>query len=264
MTGLDPERDRVCEVAVVRGTCRGPEREFQSLVRPKVKVSRGARKIHGLTDAMLQRAPGFKRIAPELVDILEGAVLVCHNVPFDVGFLHRELEEIGIPYAPPVTLDTLTMARRLFAFRRNNLAEVCESLGVQLDQHHRALSDARATFEVFRAMAEVVDPAGSVKVGEVLELLGALAPDSPLRLQQKRELRRAFKDRRTVIIDYNASKDPRMGPIRREIGIWALALPYLQAWCFLRSGERVFRLDRIRRVETTERRYDIPAFEKRI
>lgn len=264
MTGLDPERDRVCEVAVVRGTCRGPEQEFQSLVRPKVPVSRGARKIHGLTDNMLQRAPGFKRIAPDLVEILQGAVLVCHNVPFDIAFLHRELDEVGVPFAPPLTLDTLTMARRLYAFRRNNLSEVCTELGVTLDRHHRALSDARATFEVFKIMAETLDPGASVRVRDVVELLGALAPDSPLRLQQKRILRSAFRDRRTVIIDYNASRDPRQGPLRREIGIWALALPYLQAWCYLRSGERVFRLDRIRRVETTERPYDIPAFQKRI
>ena len=89
MTGLDPERDRVCEVAVVRGAFDRVDAEFQSLVRPTVKVSKGARKVHGLTDQILRRAPMFKRIAPELVKHLEGAVLVCHNVPFDVGFLHR-------------------------------------------------------------------------------------------------------------------------------------------------------------------------------
>lgn len=264
MTGLNPEHDRVCEVAVVRGTFDGIVDEFQSLVRPKVKVSRSARKIHGLTDAKLQRAPGFKRIAHELVDFLEGAVLICHNVPFDVGFLHRELDEIGVAYAPPITLDTLLMARRLFAFSRNNLKSVCEHLGVDLTDQHRALGDARATFQVFRAMVEVLDPHGEVRVRDLADLIGELAPDSALRLQQKRLLRSAFRDRRTVMIDYNAARDPRMGPIRREIGIWALALPHLQAWCYLRSGERVFRLDRIRRVETTERTYEIPDFVKRI
>jgi len=264
MTGLDPERDRVCEVAVVRGTVDRVEHEFQSLVRPKVSMSRGARKVSGITDAMLQRAPGFRRIAHDLVDVLDGAVLICHNVPFDVGFLHRELDECGIGYAPPVTIDTLLMARRLFAFSQNNLGSVAHALGVSLVDGHRAMGDARATYEVFQKMVDIVDPEGGVTVRDLVDLVGALAPDSPLRLFQKRELERAWRDRRTVMIDYNAAGDPRLGPLRREIAIWALALPHLQGWCYLRSGERVFRLDRIRRVQATERTYDIPDFVRRV
>ncbi len=264
MTGLDPERDRVCEVAVVRGTAAGVSREYRSLVRPNVPMSRAARRVSGITDGILQRAPGFKRIAHDLVDALDGAVVVCHNVPFDIAFLHRELDEIGVAFAPPVTLDTLLMARRLFAFQRNDLASVCDALGVDARPEHRALGDARATYEVFRAMVRAIDPHGDVTVRDLLDLLGALAPDSPLRLQQKRELKVAFRDRRTVILDYTSASDPRMGPVRREVGIWALALPHLQGWCYLRAGERVFRLDRIRHVEATERTYEIPDFVPRV
>lgn len=265
MTGLNPERDRVCEVAVVRGSVRqGEIASFQSLVRPRVKVSKGARKVHGLTDAVLARAPGFKRVAPELVRHLEGAVLVCHNVPFDVGFLHRELDDVGLPFAPPVSLDTLLMARRLFAFRRNNLASVAESLGIAFDQEHRALGDARATLQVLRAMARIVAPEGGVSVRELLDLLGALAPDSPRRLEQKRLLRRAFRDRVTVWIDYVSTGDPFLGTVHREVGLYALALPYMQGWCYLRQGERVFRLDRVHQVSPGGRPYEIPDFERRV
>jgi DNA polymerase III epsilon subunit family exonuclease len=264
MTGLDPERDRVCEVAVVRGTFDGAASEFQSLVRPSVPMSKASRRLTGITDNMLQRAPGFRRVAHDLVDALDGAVVVCHNVPFDIGFLHRELDEIGVGFAPPVTLDTLLMARRLFAFPRNTLTAVCENFGIAHASEHRALGDARATFEVYRAMVEAIDPNGDVTVRDLLDLLGALAPDSPLRLQQQRELALAFRQRRTVLIDYHAASDPRMGPVRREVGIWALALPLLQGWCYLRAGERVFRLDRIRRVEATDRTYEIPEFVHRI
>lgn len=264
MTGLDPQKDRVCEVAVVRGTAEGTESEYQSLVRPKVKVSKGARKVHGLTDAILSRAPGFRRVAPELVEHLEGAVVVCHNVPFDIGFLHRELDEVGVPFAPPITLDTLLMARRLFAFRRNDLATVCEALDVPLERHHRALGDAKATWGVFREMVAALAPRGGVTVRDLVELLGALAPDSPQRLQAKRTLCKAFRERRTVHIGYLATEDPRVGPIEREIGIWAMKMPYMQGWCYLRQGERIFRFDRIRDVHPGEREYEIPDFERRI
>ena len=264
MTGLDPEKDRVCEVAVVRGTSTEIEREYQSLVRPRVKVSKGARKVHGLTDQILRRAPFFKRVAPDLVDHLEGAVLVCHNVPFDVGFLHRELDDVGMPFAPPVSLDTLLMARRLFAFRRNTLSHVANALGIDFDQEHRALGDARATHAVFRAMVEILAPEGGVTVRDLLDLLGALAPDSPRRLEQKRLLRQAFEARRTVWIDYLSTGDPRLRPTHREVGLYALSLPYMQGWCFLRQGERVFRLDRVHHVAPGERSYEIPEFERRV
>jgi len=264
MTGLDPARDRVCEVAVVRGAFDRVDAEFQSLVRPTVKVSKGARKVHGLTDNILRRAPMFKRIAPELVEHLEGAVLVCHNVPFDVGFLHRELDDVGMPFSPPVSLDTLLMARRLFAFKRNNLAHVAQVLGVEFDQDHRALHDARATLQVYRAMVDILAPQGGVTVRELLDLMGALAPDSPRRLQQKRLLRKAFAERVTVFIDYLSTGDPRLRPVHREIGIYAMALPYMQGFCFLRQGERVFRLDRVHDVQEGGRSYEIPEFERRV
>ncbi|MFK7930498.1 MAG: exonuclease domain-containing protein [Myxococcota bacterium] len=264
MTGLDPHRDRVCEVAVVRGSLFDEPREFQSLVRPAVTVSKGARKVHGLTDQVLRRAPLFKRIAPELVEFLDGAVLICHNVPFDVGFLHRELDDVGVPFAPPVSLDTLLMARRLFAFRRNNLASVCESLGVEFEQQHRALGDAHATLKVFRAMMALIAPEGGVTVRDLLALIGQLAPDSPLRLAQKRILTKAFREKVTVRLAYQSTGNPTIGPVEREVGLWALALPYMQGWCYLREGERVFRLDRIRTVQPEGRPYDIPNFERRV
>jgi len=264
MTGLDPQRDRVCEVAIVRGTFAGVEEEYQTLVRPDVKVSRGARRVHGITDNILRRAPKFKRVAPKVVELLQGAVLVCHNVPFDIGFLHRELHEAGMDFEPPVTIDTLLMARRLFAFPRNNLATVCERLDVPLLDAHRALGDARATFQVYSAMIDILSPDGTATVADLLDLLGSLAPDSPMRLRQKRTLRRAFRDRRTVTIDYQATHDPRVGLVHREIALWALRLPYMQAWCYLRDGERIFRLDRIREVVPAERSYEIPEFKKRI
>ena len=264
MTGLDPQRDRVCEVAVVRGTGGEVLHRWESLVNPRAKMSRGARKVHGITEEMLRKSPRFERIAETLAEHLEGAVLVCHNVPFDIGFLHREMDDAGVPLTPLVSLDTLLMARRLFAFRRNSLANVCQQLGIAHDGAHRAMGDAQATFDVFHTMVRAIDPRGDVTVDELLELLGALAPNSPLRLEQKRVVREAFQRRETVRMDYQSTGSREILPVRREVALWRLRLPYMQGWCFLREGERVFRLDRVRHVEHAGRPYAIPEFEPRI
>ena len=156
------------------------------------------------------------------------------------------------------------IARRLFAFPRNNLATVCESLGVRLNNAHRAMGDAQATFEVFFKMVDILDPKNEVTVRELVDLVDALAPDSPLRLSQQGLLKHAFRERCTVWIDYKSTGDPSVGAIRREVGIWFLRLPKIQAWCYLRNGERVFRLDRMIRVKLGQREYEVPKFNRRI
>lgn len=259
MTGLDPENDRVCEVAVVRGEGGRVVRELQTLVRPQARMSPGARKVHGISDEMLATAPTFAQVAPRILEILEGAVVVCHNVPFDLGFLHREFDEARVHFAPPVTVDTLYMSRRLFALPRNNLGEVCRRMGVDLDRAHRALSDARATFGIYHRMLELLDPECQVTVQELNDLIGALAPNSPLRLRQQQVLRDAYREHRTVWIRYQSMGSQSLGVTHREIGIYRLRLPKVQAWCYLREGERVFRLDRIRSVRKGERDYEIPG-----
>ena len=101
-------------------------------------------------------------------------------------------------------------------------------------------------------------------VGELNDLIGALAPNSPLRLRQKRELRAAMHGHSTVIMDYQDTKNPERGVLTREVGIRHIKFPYVQGWCFLREGERVFRLDRMRSVERTSRTVSLPPADKRI
>ncbi len=264
MTGLDPARDQVCEVAVVRARGQALEREFQSLVRPTVRMTAGARRVHQISDEMLAGAPAFSEIAGPLLEIIGDAIVISHNVAHDLEFLHREFGRAGIPWAEELSVDTLLMARRLFAFPKNNLAAVCESLKVPTQGGHRALADARATYQLWHRMLEVLDPGGGMTLGELLELVGALAPNSPLRLAQQRQLKESYRHQRTVWIEY-ATADARGVELhRREIGIWHLKLPYIQAWCFLREGERVFRLDRVRAVEGGARPYAIPPFQRKI
>jgi DNA polymerase-3 subunit epsilon len=264
MTGLDPTEDRVCEVAVVRVSGDSVIAEYHALVRPDRRISPAASRISGITDAMVADAPRFSEVAADLAELLDGVLVISHNVAHDLDFLMREFELAERPIGAPSTLDTLLIARRMFAFPKNNLHHVATQLGVAAEGAHRALADARVTLEVWRRMRDAIDPEGVFTVGELAELLGALAPNSPLRLRQQQQLKEAFRSHRTVWIEYASPEATALVPVRREIGIWRLKLPYIQAWCFLRDGERVFRLDRIRTVHDGERAYDIPSFSPRI
>lgn len=265
MTGLDPDKDRVCEIAILRATGAEIHAELHSLVRPGRKLSAGARRVTGLTERDLADAPPFADVAEAVAGLLDGAVVLSHNVAHDLAFLHRAFQDAGVAWPPPMTADTLLMARRLFAFPKNDLRSVASALGVPAPAH-RALADARTTLDVWNRMLDVLDPSGSLTFGELDALVDALAPNSPMRLAQQRQLREALTALRSVYIAY-ASTEPGAQatlPQRREIAIWRLKLPYIQAWCYLRGGERVFRLDRIRTVEAGERPYEIPPHDPRI
>ena len=258
LTGLG-HRDRICEIAIVRGRVGRVESRLQALCRPEVPMSPGALKVHRISDAALTEAPRFADLAADVAGMLDGAVLVAHNVPFDLGHLQHELALAGVALPEAPTLDTLAIARRLFAFPRNNLGEVCAALGVELTGAHRALADAEATFAVLGRMLDVLDPDGTLTLGELTDLVEALAPRSPLRLRQQRVLREAYRDRRTVLLEYLSGAEPRAGAVLREVAIWFLRLPRVQGWCHLRAGERIFRLDRMISVRRGERPYEIPA-----
>ncbi len=264
MTGLDVANDRVIEVAVVRAHGVEVRGQFQSLVSVPNAIPAKVEKVTGIATAMLDGQPAWPELADAVRAQLDGAVLVAHNVPYDLGFLEREMERACVDFEPPVAVDTLLMARRLFAFRKNTLAFLCETLDIALDGHHRALADAHATLALYHRMLEILDPEGTLTVRELNDLIGALAPNSPLRLRQTKLLRQALEDHRSLRIDYQNTSEPTQGVVHREIGVWHLNLPYIQAWCFLREGERIFRLDRIQEVAPGERTYEIPNFKPRI
>lgn len=258
LTGLSPQGDRICELAVVVGRGGVVEHELQTLVRTSARMSEGARRCHGITERMLAQAPRFAEVAHDVLHLLSGRVVVAHNVEFDLGFLHRAFDEARVPFPPPVTLDTLLVARRLFAFPKNGLLDVARELAVEPFPLHRALADARTCWRVLHAMLERFDPGRTATVRDLAELVGALAPNSPLRTEQQQLLRDAFERRRSVIIDYQSTSDPVGGLVRREVSMWFLHLPKLQGWCHLRESERVFRLDRIRHVARGDREVVVP------
>lgn len=151
-TGLDPETDRVVEVAVVgvdidvAGVARVGE-GWDSLVDPGRPVSSGF--VHGIDDVMIARAPRFRDIVPDVLAALAGRVVVAHNLAFDAGFLRAEFRRSGIAAPDPLRhgICTLMMARAAVS-GRHGLTACCARFGVAHEAPHTALGDARATAQV--------------------------------------------------------------------------------------------------------------------
>jgi DNA polymerase III subunit epsilon len=158
-TGLRPGRGgRVIEVGAVAVESQEVVGEFHSLVRVNRSVPLQARRIHGISDAMLMGQPTAEEVFPRLRSFAGDAVFVAHNAVFDIRFLRHEFGRLGLDL-PNRCLCTLEMSRRLFPQLRDHKLETVyrhlfrASSGVI--QQHRALDDARMVAKVWMEMMRV-------------------------------------------------------------------------------------------------------------
>ena len=100
-------------------------RHYHQYIHPQRDIDAGALEVHGITLEFLAGKPTFEEIATEFAQFVEGAELIIHNAPFDVGFIDAELERLNSDIAPLnelcSVLDTLQMARHKHPGQRNNL-----------------------------------------------------------------------------------------------------------------------------------------------
>lgn len=143
-TGLDINQDEIIEIAAVRVKRGILMDEFQTLVRCDCFITEEIQTLTGINNEMLRDAPSIYDILPAFADFVGDGVLVAHNASFDSQFLQK--------YWPDerIWLDTLTLCQIAFPCQpAYSLAGLTLALGVENDQAHRALSDARATAEIF-------------------------------------------------------------------------------------------------------------------
>jgi DNA polymerase III epsilon subunit-like protein len=145
-TGFSPWlHDRVIEIAVVRMSLEeGVLDEYCTLVNPNRDV--GRTDIHGIRASDLRDAPTWSDIAGDVGTRIQDAILGAHNLRFDMGFLVSEFTRVGVPPPPLPGLCTLRLARQLAPGDGSyKLHHCCAQAGVEHEDEHTALGDARAT-----------------------------------------------------------------------------------------------------------------------
>lgn len=172
-TGGSPSTAALTEIAAARfvgGECRGT---FQTLVDPGCAVPPLISLLTGITDAMVAGAPPASSVLPSLQEFAAGAVVVGHNVAFDLSFLDAALAACGRrPLGHHAAVDTLALARRLLRpdvpnCRLRTLAAV---LGLDHAPTHRALDDVRATADLLHLLIERATGYGVFVLADLLEL----------------------------------------------------------------------------------------------
>ncbi|MEI6718827.1 MAG: DNA polymerase III subunit epsilon [Betaproteobacteria bacterium] len=184
-TGLSPENgDRIVEIGCVELLNRKlTGKNLHFYLNPERDSHEDALKVHGISNEFLKDKPKFGEIADELLEYLQGADVLIHNAPFDVGFINKELE---LQKRPPIktyvnsVADTLAMAKDMFPGKRNSLDALCDRLGVDNSGRtlHGALLDAELLADVYIYMTrgqdalliEVEDSSDSKKLADAIDM----------------------------------------------------------------------------------------------
>ena len=152
-TGLNYKGgDRVIEVAcveLINHISTGNNLQFYCSTEKKIDA--GAMKVHGITNAFLEKHPSFESQSDVFLDFIKEDVLIIHNSDFDMGFLNNELRLIKKPPLKNDVIDTVQLARKTLNTRIANLNYLCNRFSIDLSSRklHGALLDCQLLAMVY-------------------------------------------------------------------------------------------------------------------
>ncbi|HEX3045622.1 MAG TPA: PolC-type DNA polymerase III [Bacillota bacterium] len=170
-TGFNPQKEDLLEIGAVKirnGEIIG---EFKSMIRPGKEISAEIQKLTGITPEMVRDAPEPAKVVADFMDFAAKSVLVAHNARFDVNFLVTKYQQLHQTKIEPVYLDTLGLARSVWPnFKSYRLNVVAKELGIELNQHHRAVDDAQCAAGIFLKAMEAISGRGFQTLAELNSL----------------------------------------------------------------------------------------------
>ena len=212
-TGLEVSQGhRIIEIGCVElENRRLTGRHFHRYINPQRDIDAGAIEVHGITNTFLADKPRFEAVAAEFEQFVDGAELVIHNAPFDLGFLDAELQRINSGAIPLnercAVIDTLILARGRHPGQRNSLDALCARYGVDNSsrQLHGALLDAEILADVYLAMT---GGQTALQLGEESDgSTGASRVRAPRRLDAARPALRVIEPSAEEIAAHEAQLD---------------------------------------------------------
>ncbi len=158
-TGIEPsEGHRIIEIGCTEIVDRviSEDNDYHQYIQPNRNVGDSVR-IHGITDKFLIGKPEFEEVALEFMEYIDGATLVIHNAPFDLGFLNHELKLMGSDETIEdkcTIIDSLELSKQQRPGTLHNLDALCRRFEIDASARtvHGALLDAQILAQVYLAM----------------------------------------------------------------------------------------------------------------
>jgi len=153
-TGGKYNEEAITEIAIHRFDGHRVTDTFISLVNPEREIQPYVQKLTGISQKMVHTAPKFYQLAKRILEITQDSILVAHNAQFDYRILRTEFHRLGFDYQRK-TLCTVDLSQRLIPeAESHSLGKLVRSLGIPLNNRHRANGDALATLKLFQVLMD--------------------------------------------------------------------------------------------------------------
>ena len=128
--------------------------KFETLINPGQPIPYYIQAMTGITDKMVATAPAFDAVAEKIYNMLHDKIFIAHNVSFDYSFVNSHLKEAGFDLNSK-KLCTVRLSRKIFpGFPSYSLGKLCQSLGIKINDRHRAGGDTAATVKIFELLLQ--------------------------------------------------------------------------------------------------------------
>jgi len=172
-TGLYPDSDRIIEVGILRFRLDAETGSLESFIDPRIPIPLESSRISGINDSHVAGAPVLEEIIDRILALLEGTVVLAHNLNFDYGFLSRAVETTGRKYRMELGIDTVALAKQVYKGRTSySLQNLAADLNLPRGTAHRALDDARLCAELFRSCLTGIPGCREMTAGELFRFSG--------------------------------------------------------------------------------------------
>ena len=153
-TGFSINYNEIIEIGAVKIYKGMVVDSFSSFVKPSEVINKNITELTNITNEDVFDAPTIDQVLPTFKEFIKDAILVAHNATFDTEFLYENMRRLNIFEKPWPCIDTLQLARSFYSsiLKRFNLKDVAKGLKVEVEQQHRALSDAHTTTNIFLKM----------------------------------------------------------------------------------------------------------------
>ena len=211
-------RTSAIEIGLVRFVDGLPKEQYTSLINPPKgeKFHPDAVKLHGITASAVKQSPEFPSIYGELLAFIDDAVVVGHNVQFDLEVLFSSAAYYGLP-KPRLKkhICTKILSQKHLSIKPNTLESSCEFFSITNPQAHRAISDCVATGFLAIAIADYVGKDLSQFVKRISEAertkFSMLVQAAPKRRMPEKALRKAEAREISLSLDTQSQIHPLKG-----------------------------------------------------
>tara|TARA_A200000113_G_scaffold164137_1_gene148664 strand:- start:361 stop:2508 length:2148 start_codon:yes stop_codon:yes gene_type:complete len=165
-TGGNNSYNRITEIGMVKLVAGQEVDRFQTLLNPQRRIPSNITRLTGISDDMVADAPLFAEVAGHIASFTQDAVFVAHNVNFDYGFIKQEFARLEQSFRRPKMCTVREMRRTYPGLPSYSLANLTKHFHIEMERHHRALSDAVAAAELLKLAFEKDDETIITNVSE--------------------------------------------------------------------------------------------------